>query len=241
MHGKTNIIHKKRQSLKGKRKIMDTNNKALPERNLSGKIISLHKSRDYDRNRFTTRRRMRKLDAFEKSFAIRLFEMVGTDSAIIDIPCGNGRFCDVFSTAGKLIAADYSENMLTAFRERIGNVENVKTLQADITQIPLPDKCVDLAFSMRLFHHMKNDAVRSAALKELSRISRKYVAFSFYNKRCIRYLWRKSLGKKIRGNYVTLDHYIELAQDAGLELVSSYRYNIIEQQSLVLFKKSEEP
>jgi len=216
-------------------------NKLLPENNLARNTISLEKARDYDRKRFTTRRRMRKLDEFEKSFAIRLLEMVGKDSTIIDIPCGNGRFCDIFSATRELIAADYSDNMVIAFRERIGNAENVKTLQADITQISLPDECVDLAFCMRLFHHMKNDAVRSAALKELSRISRKYVAFSFYDKRCLRYLWRKSLGKKIRGNYTTQDHYIELAKDAGLELVSSYRYNIIEQQSLVLFKKVEVP
>ena len=206
-------------------------NKSLPGNNLSGDSISLEKSRDYDRKRFTTRRRMRKLDAFEKSFAVRLFKMVGTDSSIIDIPCGNGRFFDAFFAARELIAADYSDNMLAALRERIGKVENVKMLQADIIQIPLPDECVDLAFCMRLFHHMKNDAVRSAALKELSRISRKYVAFSFYDKRCLRYLWRKSLGKKIRGNYTTQNHYIKLAKDAGLELVNSYRYNIIEQQS----------
>ena len=211
--------------------------KSLPENSVSNNNVTLEKAKAYERKRFTEYRRMRKLDKFEKKFAVRLFEMVGKDSAILDIPCGNGRFYEVFSGVRELVLADYSENMLTATEERIGSVGNVRLIQADISSIPLSDNSMDLCFCMRLFHHMKNEDIRVAALKDLARVSRKYVAFSFYDKKCLRYFWRKCLGKKIRGNYTTIEDFVKLAKPFGLKLVSSFRCDFIEQQTLVLFEK----
>ena len=63
----------------------------------------------------------------------------------------------------------------------------------------------DLCFCMRLFHHMDNDQLRLNALRELSRVSRKFVALSFYNHN-LRFYRKKMLGKKIRGNFITYNH-----------------------------------
>ena len=199
---------------------------------------TIEEARDYERKRFTLGRRTKKLDRFEKAFAQRLFDMVGSGSHIVDIPCGNGRFYHIFSKAKKLSMADYSTNMLKATEERFGTSENVKLLQADISAIPLNDGSADLCFCMRLFHHMKNDEVRLAALKELARVSKKYVALSFYNKNCSKYYWRKTLGKKIRGNYITFAHIITLANGVGLVPVERFpKLNLFERQCLVLFQK----
>lgn len=200
--------------------------------------VAVDRARDYEKRRFSRRHRMRRLDRFEKAFAQRLFEMVGSDSYIVDIPCGNGRFFEIFSNAKKLTMVDYSANMLKACEERFGTPENVRLIRADIASVPLPDNSSDLCFCMRLFHHMKNDQVRLMALKELARISRKYVALSFYNKNCPRFFWRKIFGKKIRGNYVTFDHIVDLAKQAGLQFVECFpKLNLLEQQRLVIFKK----
>ena len=213
--------------------------------NLSGNSVgvadvTIEKAMDYERKRFTLRRRMKRLNRFENAFAQRLFDMVASDAHIVDIPCGNGRFYPIFSKAKKLSMADYSTNMLKAVEERFGTSENVKLLQADISAIPLNDGTADLCFCMRLFHHMKNDEVRLAALKELARISKKYVALSFYNKNCSRYYWRKTLGKKIRGNYITFAHIVALANRAGLVPAERIpKLNLLEQQCLVLFQKEK--
>jgi ubiquinone/menaquinone biosynthesis C-methylase UbiE len=181
---------------------------------------------------------MRKLDRYEKAFAQHLLDMIGSDSHILDIPCGNGRFYGIFTRVRKLTMADYSENMLAAAREKTNNAKNVEFVRADISNLPLPDNCAELCFCMRLFHHMKTDEVRLRALSELARISKSYVALSFYNKSCLRYIMRRTLGKKIRGNYVTFAHIVDLAKRAGLAPVARFpRLNSIEQQCLVVFKK----
>ena len=53
---------------------------------------SLEKARVYDRRRFAERRKMRRLDRFEKNFAQDLLDRAGTDATILDATCGNGRF-----------------------------------------------------------------------------------------------------------------------------------------------------
>jgi ubiquinone/menaquinone biosynthesis C-methylase UbiE len=202
--------------------------------------VTIEQARDYEQRRFTRQRRMKRLDRFEKAFAQRLFDMVGSDAHIVDIPCGNGRFFHIFSKAEKLIMADYSENMLKAAKERFGTPENVKLLQTDISSIPLHDGSADVCFCMRLFHHMKNDEIRLAALKELARISKKYVALSFYNKSCPRYYWRKVLGKKIRGHYVSFPHMVDLAKKVGLVPAERFpKLNFFEQQCLAIFQKED--
>lgn len=199
---------------------------------------TIEQAKDYEQRRFTRQRRMKKLDRFEKAFAQRLFDMVGSDAYIVDIPCGNGRFFHIFSKAKKLILADYSVNMLKAAEERFGTSENVKLLRADISAIPLHDGSADLCFCMRLFHHMKNDEVRLVALKELARVSKKYVALSFYNKSCPRFYWRKTLGKKIRGYYISFAHIVNLAKEVGLVPIERFpKLNLFEQQCLAIFQK----
>lgn len=206
---------------------------------ISGKLSTQEEANNYEYTRFNRRSRMKKLDRFEKDFAQQAFDFVGTDSSVVDVPCGNGRFFDILSNARQLTMIDYAETMLKATEERVGARENVQFMQADIASIDLPDNYADLCFCMRLFHHMKTDEVRFNALKELSRISKKYVALSFYNKYCVRYYWRKMLGKKIRGNYITFEHLAGLAKEAGLEPIERLsRKNFIEQQCLIIFKKA---
>jgi len=205
---------------------------------VTSETVTIEQARSYEKKRFSRRYRTRRLNKFEKTFASQMVQMLGDDVHIVDIPCGNGRFFDIFGNAKKLTMVDCSENMLAAAKEKIGNVRNIEFVQADISNLPLPDKCADLCFCMRLFHHMKEDPIRSTALKELARVSKKFVAISFYNKGCLRFYWRKLLGKKIRGSYVTFAHVVELASQAGLKFVKRFpQVNTIEQQCLVIFEK----
>jgi len=185
------------------------------------------------------RRRDKWLESFDREFARKVFDLVGSDSHIVDIPCGNGRFFGIFSKAKKLTMADYSMNMLKACEERFGEPANVRLIQADVASLPLLDNSADLCFCMRLFHHMKTDDVRLNALRELARVSRKYVALSFYNSNAWRFYRKKILGKKFRGNYITFGHMIALAKQAGLECVKRFpKVNLIEEQCLVIFRKA---
>jgi len=196
-------------------------------------------AREYEDKRFHSSWRMRRMDRLEKAFARQLFEAVGPDACIVDIPCGTGRFFELFGRARMVVAADYSEAMLQVFRERHGSPANTQIIRADITRIPLADKTADLCFCMRLFHHMQNDDVRMASLRELARLSRKYVALSFYDGNCLRYRWRKALRKRIRGNYITYAHLRNLAEQVGLEPVGDLtRLSLFDLQSLATFRRT---
>ena len=217
---------------------MSQETKNIPANTVTTELTTVEGAKIYEDKRFGRRYKTRKVNRFEKAFAAKWFNMVGKDSVIVDVPCGNGRFFETFSKAKKLIMIDYSENMLNAVKERFTVGENVQMLQGEISNLPLESGIADLCFCMRLFHHMKTDKVRLNALKELARISKKYVALSFYNKNCLRYFWRKIMGKKIRGNYVTFKHISNLAGQNGLEVIERFpKTNIVEQQCLLILKK----
>jgi len=198
----------------------------------------IEQARNYENDRYSKPTRGRRLDRIDKAFARKLYSMVGSNAHIVDIPCGTGRFFEIFSKAAKLTMIDYSESMLKVAKERHEIPENVTMLQGDIASLPLSDNSADLCFCMRFFHHLDNDKITLKVLKELSRISRKYVAISFYNRNCLRYYRKKLRGKKIRAYYFSFSHIVELAKQAGLEVIEKQpKFNFIETQCLVIFKK----
>ena len=87
--------------------------------------VTIDKAKNYEKKRFTRRYRMRRLDRLEKAFALQVVEMLGNIAHIVDVPCGDGRFFDIFSNAKKLTMIDYSENMLAVAKEKIGDAKNV--------------------------------------------------------------------------------------------------------------------
>jgi ubiquinone/menaquinone biosynthesis C-methylase UbiE len=210
----------------------------LPQNTTVATGISAEEADIYESNRFQKRRRTRQLDAMEKTFAEHVFCLAGKEAArVVDVPCGSGRFYEVFRTAEQLILGDYSEHMLDVTAKKIGSAQNTKMLQCEISKIPLEEDSADLFFCMRLFHHMQTDQARQNALSELSRISRRYVAFSFYCQDNLHYHWRTFWKKRLRGNYVSFAHMNELAQNAGLKLVERFpKRGFTEKQCLVVFE-----
>ena len=195
----------------------------------------------YVERRFNRDARMRRLDKFERKFAIYVFALAGDGCQVVDIPCGSGRFLKIFSRAKRLTMVDLSPAMLQVAKETAEATESfqqIQFIQADITSIPLPDESADVCFSMRLFHHLPDDETRLSVLRELARVSKKYIALSFYNKDCIRYYMRKLFRKKIRGKYISFSQLVALAENAGLKLIERQpARNFIEQQCLVIFEK----
>lgn len=203
-----------------------------------GEARTIKQARDYEK-KFTCSFKNKRLNKLERDFGRYAFELVGIDSHIVDVPCGSGRFFEIFSKARQLTMLDYSINMLKICEERFGAPDNVRLIEADISSLPLPDNSADLCFCMRLFHHMESDQVRLSALKELARVSKKYVALSFYNKNCWRFYRKKILGKQHRQNYIAFGRLLELAKQAGLEFIERFpRINLHKPYCRVIFKKT---
>ena len=135
---------------------------------------------------------------------------------------------------------DRDSSMLKILEERHCLGDNDQLMEGDITSIPLDDNSVDLCFSMRLFHHIDSEELVLKVIKELARVSKKYVAFSFYNKNCWRYFSKAIRKKKTTGYYYSFELIKNFAMECGLILVeTNASHNLIEQQCLILFEKSK--
>ncbi len=211
-----------------------------PRRGSFNQVRDLDNAKDYDRERFEKSSRMKRLNRWELEFARLAFQRAGgRDAEILDMPCGNGRFYESFKTAKKLRLLDYAPTMIEALLEKHPEAARWEPAQGDIMNIPLKDESVDLAFSMRLFHHLAQPEERPRALAELARVSRRFVALSFYNSRSWRYLRRHLRGKEASGYAVPLPIFLGEAQAAGLKLVLKHpTVSLIEQQRCLFFEKS---
>ena len=104
-------------------------------------------------------------------------------------------------------------------------------LVGDARELPFPDRRFDLAFSMRLLHRVTKPEERVAVLRELGRVSRGWVLFSFYNCRTYR-----GLRDRLRGRYAgeTCGTIAAEVAAAGLQLERFIPVGLLARQTLVL-------
>lgn len=195
-------------------------------------VVEKSEAERYIDRRFSSKR-MQKVNQQELDFALYVASLPN-NSSLVDIPCGSGRFTSTFGDVETLYGFDYNPHMVEE-AQKSNDHKNAKFAVGDIKEIPLEDNSVDIAFSMRLLHHVDNDETRIKVLKELDRISRHWVALSFYRSDSWKY-WRKKIrGKSIAGYPIPCKHFLKLAKDINLELhklqkISGY-------QTLAIFKK----
>lgn len=103
--------------------------------------------------------------------------------SVLDIPVGTGRFFQYYKDLNfSAIGLDISSDMLSEAKNKSEKLNFPITLRGgDVTNIDFPDNSFDLVNSVRIFTLLdkKNFA---KALKEVSRISKKYVVLNCYVK-----------------------------------------------------------
>jgi 2-polyprenyl-3-methyl-5-hydroxy-6-metoxy-1,4-benzoquinol methylase len=116
---------------------------------------------------------------FEKRAVARLLKYTEGDS-IIDIPCGSGKLNPILKTTGcNIISADASPQMIKFAKE--GASTSFDFLLTDIRFISLKSESIDILISNRFLHRIPAEN-HEIILKELFRISRKYVVLYFSSK-----------------------------------------------------------
>ena len=105
--------------------------------------------------------------------------------SMLDMPCGAGRFlptlCDPSRT---LIQMDISHEMLALAHDRLSSHSTrckVHFIQGSAFTLPLADNSIDCVFCNRLLHHFKDAPDRLKLLRELHRITRRYLIVSFFD------------------------------------------------------------
>jgi len=92
-------------------------------------------------------------------------------SEVLELGCGTGLFTEALQKVSKkVVATDFSEEMVTAAREKRGNLKNVKFEKADALNLNYEDESFDTVFMANLIHVI-GDARR--VIQESNRVLKK--------------------------------------------------------------------
>ncbi|MEW6742080.1 MAG: class I SAM-dependent methyltransferase [Planctomycetota bacterium] len=124
----------------------------------------------------------RRLSSAREKRCVRLaLEAVDARGAILDLPCGAGRFQNIIAEhADKCFAGDLSFPMLLLCgeRARMFHLPSHRFL-ADVFALPLREGALDGIVVMRLLHHISSPEQRHALLAEVARVARRFLVLSF--------------------------------------------------------------
>jgi SAM-dependent methyltransferase len=142
-----------------------------------------HPPRNYEERRFGRSRRGRRMNRFERETARSVLSTLPSNSLVLDIPCGTGRFKDMIIEQGhRYVGMDLNFEAAQCSLQRLETAW--PTVQASIFNLPLASNSVDFILSVRMLHHLKGEEVLRV-LKEISRVAPQALV-TFYN----RWTWR---------------------------------------------------
>jgi len=128
-------------------------------------------------------------------FAIFPWERLPPNPVGLDLGCGSGRWAGyVAPRVGQLHCIDASPGALAVARRNLKDAANVVFHLASVDAIPLPDTCLDFAYSLGVLHHVPHTA------EGISSIAAKlkpgaplllYLYYAFDNRPAwFRWMWR---------------------------------------------------
>lgn len=140
--------------------------------------------------------------------------------SLLDVPCGYGRFTALFTRLGIFATgADASGGMVRLAREEQVPSGRGRWLHADIFALPFADATFDCTLSIRLLHHRFSHEERLRMLRELARVSRRFVLLSFYLSTPLHNLARHWRGTRGRLSMMTTVEFHELVQQSHLHIL----------------------
>ena len=117
--------------------------------------------------RYAVQRYEEDLEVFQAKTGFQLDDLPG--QTVLDAGCGGGRYTLVAARHGAhVLAIDMSRSVDQAAR-LCAKEPNVDCLQADLLDLPLAERSVDLAFSIGVLHHSKDPA---AAFRQIAQTVR---------------------------------------------------------------------
>ncbi len=198
----------------------------------------------YESRRYKTSLQKR-VDRRERSVLAALIKRyAGRGGAALDVPCGYGRIIPVLRALDyRLVLVDISDDMVSVVKERDDLGPGARAFQGDLLKgLALSDAEVDLACSIRLFQHLHSPEWRVAALKELARVSKRWVILTYYDAGCLHWYSKRLLAKlrnkPVRVKMIPRALLAQEATQAGL-VVREFRAMLpgIHAQTFVVLEK----
>lgn len=134
------------------------------------------------------------MNRFERQIVKLVLSKLPSNSLIVDVPCGLGRFSDIIIQLGhRYVGMDVNFEGARYASERLD--KSLPTMQASIFSLPLANNSADFVISVRMMHHFQSVEIEQA-LKEFSRIAPQGLV-TFYNRRAWR-IQRRRFSWRIR-------------------------------------------
>ncbi len=128
---------------------------ALPGENLDSKTVASFGDEWNSFHGFSEKEIMELGDQY---FDIVPPGVLGSESRVIDIGCGSGRFIKYLKGRyGHMVGVDPSSAIFAA-DELIGEDDKVELIQASTDNIPFPDNYFDFGYSLGVLHHIPDTA-----------------------------------------------------------------------------------
>jgi SAM-dependent methyltransferase len=163
--------------------------------------------------------------------------------SLVEVGCGNGELFSLYKDIPRVVALDWSDEMLKRAQERIARHEytNIITAKLDITDSHGTDDLfkkgacaliaeVDLVLTRTVLMHIPPEKVQKA-IENLTRMSKDVLAFEFYDPS-----WHVDIERLDWHNWH--HEYVPMFKNVGYELVDSFDRPDGVPQILFHFRKS---
>jgi SAM-dependent methyltransferase len=177
----------------------------------------------------------------------RCLERIASESGIVlDIPCGYGRFSNLFRQRGwGLVSSDYSFSMVKRAMESGGESQRLKDwgVVADAKKgLPFKEGIFPVLLCVRFWHHVHDAEERKAILDFFAQVTSGWVILSYYQVNAIHRLqrrFRRKLKKSpTRIKMISRNEFTDEVQGSGFECVKVVPlFRGIHAQHVALLKK----
>ncbi|MGD1118192.1 MAG: class I SAM-dependent methyltransferase [Dehalococcoidales bacterium] len=169
-------------------------------------------------------------------FQIELEKLAGRwrSGKLLNIGCAHGPDFMPFKSGFELYGVDYSSEMLELAKKYAAkNQFNVNLIEADARKLPGADDFFDFAIAIAVYHHIEDDAGRTAALKELYRVLKpggeafitvwnRWQPRHWLKRKSFLHPWKTREGTLYRYYYLfTYGELEKLARQAGFKVLKS--------------------
>lgn len=160
---------------------------------------------------------------------LRSASMGKLDGLALDLPCGYGRLYSILHNLGaSVVEGDWSFHLLGAARIFHADERNLPPpagyVRATALCLPFRDRAFELVLSVRLCHHIREHQERIRYLREIMRVSRKWLVFIYFDTASIKNraheFRRRANGKRSKWT-LHAQEVKEVSQSAGFEVMQS--------------------
>lgn len=124
-----------------------------------------------------------RIDRREQCAVEKIFAGLPGCRNVLDVPCGAGRFARTLAQGGRFVIGLDSAREILAHAQKRAARFGVRAgfIHGDASRLSFPDDAVDAVFCNRLLHHILKPEERAVILRELRRVSRRYLVVSFFD------------------------------------------------------------